>query len=237
MTDIALPLEVPWVLSANGTRLAAGSSSPGDWHALLAGWLLGEGYVAKPAELQSVRTEIHASGTVHVQSRVETSSFEKAFDEQLHRADSGCGLNHFLHCAPRVLWRERAALTTGAGDVGALLKSLFGACTEASAAGGVHGAALSDGSTLRYVSIDVSRHSAVQRTIGAAFLAGQDLSRFGLVLTARISGPMAVTAARAGLAWVTSRSIPTSLAAAIAAGAGLPIVARAGGHGAQRLGA
>ena len=122
-------------------------------------------------------------------------------------------------------------------DAATLLKSLFAACDEVSPEGGVHGAALSDGRTLHTPAVDVARHSAVHRAIGAVFLSGADLSQLGLLLTARISGPIALTAARAGLAWVASRSVPTSLAAAIALRAGLPLLARAAGRGAQRFGA
>ena len=48
-----------------------------------------------------------------------------------------------------------------------------------------------------------------------------------------ISGGIAEKAARAGLAWVASRSVPTTLAVEIAAAAGLPIVARAAGKDAR----
>jgi FdhD protein len=237
MSHEALPLEAPWVLDANGTRLATGSSTPGDWTALLAGWLLGEGFVRQPGDLLSVQAEPLANGTVRVRALIDGPGFETARAEQQHRHNEGCGLNHFLHCAPDSLRRERPRFALERHDAATLLKSLFAACDEISPEGGVHGAALADGRTLHKPAVDVARHSAVHRAIGAAFLSGADLSQRGLVLTARISGPIALTAARAGLAWVASRSVPTSLAAAIAERAGLPLLARAAGRGAQRFGA
>ena len=62
---------------------------------------------------------------------------------------------------------------------------------------------------------------------GAAVLEGADLRTLGLVTTARISGRIAAQAARAGLAWIASRSVPTTLALEIAGVAGIPVVARA----------
>jgi len=237
MSESALPQEVPWTLSANGTRLATGASSPGDWAALLAGWLVSEGAVVRRADLRSVRWELLESGAVHVAADVDAAGLQRATEEQRHRQEAGCGLHHFLHCAPGLLRRARAPLAPTADEAADLLKAVFAACNAASPAGGIHGAALSSGPTLNAPSIDVARHSAVLRAIGAAFLDGADLSVLGLVLTARVSGPIAATAARAGLAWVASRSIPTTLAAAIAANAGLPILARAGSRGAERMGA
>ncbi|NIP78675.1 MAG: sulfurtransferase FdhD, partial [Gemmatimonadetes bacterium] len=76
---------------------------------------------------------------------------------------------------------------------------------------------------------EVGRHNGVDKTIGSALLAGSTLTTLGLLTTARISGEIAEKAARAGLAWVASRSVPTTLAVEIAAAAGLPLVARAPG--------
>jgi FdhD protein len=83
----------------------------------------------------------------------------------------------------------------------------------------------------------VGRHNAVDRALGAAFLAGDGPQGCGLVLSARISGQMAMVAARAGIAWIASRSVPTRLALEIARAAGLPLIARAGRQGHRARGA
>ena len=54
-----------------------------------------------------------------------------------------------------------------------------------------------------------------------------------LVTTARISGGMAAKAARAGLPWIASRSVPTTLALEIASLAGITVFARAAGPDAR----
>ena len=50
---------------------------------------------------------------------------------------------------------------------------------------------------------------------------------FQLLVTSRISGEIALKAGRAGLAWIASRSIPTTLALRIAQAASIPLVGRA----------
>jgi FdhD protein len=107
-----------------------------------------------------------------------------------------------------------------------LFRSLF-ALTRRGDLGGMHAAALSDGNELLFPLEEVGRHNAVDKVIGQAILSGTPTSGLGLVITARISGEIALKAARAGLAWVASRSIPTTLALELASLAGLPLLARA----------
>jgi formate dehydrogenase accessory protein FdhD len=67
----------------------------------------------------------------------------------------------------------------------------------------------------------------VDRAIGAAW-PSVELARSGLVLSSRVSGAIALKAARAGVSFIASRSIPTTLAAQVCDCASLPIIARAG---------
>jgi formate dehydrogenase accessory protein FdhD len=222
-----LPEEVPWVLDVNGKRVSAATSSPGDWHALCAGRLLAEGFIHSGGELLSCTSKRLPSATMRIVAQVPPDCFESAWIELQHRLSNGCGLLHFVSCAPGVLKRQRAPFSFEHELAAQHLKRLFAACDAASPAGGVHGAALAAGNGLGEPSIDVTRHSAVDRALGTALLSLQNLSQAGLILTARISGQIALAAARAGLAWVASRSVPTRLAVALAAGAGLPLIARA----------
>jgi formate dehydrogenase assembly factor FdhD len=106
------------------------------------------------------------------------------------------------------------------------LHALMAALLDGNA--GVHGAALVRGNEMVHRVEDVGRHAAVDRLVGAALRRGWDARELGLATTARISGDMAYKAARAGLAWIASRSVPTTLALEIAALVDLPIAARAG---------
>ncbi|HEX9106422.1 MAG TPA: formate dehydrogenase accessory sulfurtransferase FdhD, partial [Longimicrobiales bacterium] len=110
-----------------------------------------------------------------------------------------------------------------------LFRQLFASAEQYEQSGGLHSAALCDGARLLHTVEEVGRHNAVDKAIGLGLLAGDDLSRLGLLLSARVSGAMAAKAARAGLAWVASRSVPTTMAVAVAETSGLPIVARAAG--------
>lgn len=220
--------EVPWHLDVNGSRTFAGTFTPGRARDLAAGRLLGEGFLRRASDLQRIDAIPQSAGSIRIVATIDPALETRARAELSHRAEHGCGLRHFTACEPTALNAGPRRAIPPATDFPGILRQLFAECDSRFPDGGVHAAALWDGEKLRHQAEDVGRHNAVDRVLGAAFLAGDDLNALGLVLSARISGQMAMTTARAGVAWLASRSLPTSLAAEIAAAAGLPLIARAG---------
>lgn len=144
---------------------------------------------------------------------------------------------HALGCA-----ECRARLSSGSAplpDPAAfpeLFRELYARGVRYGETGGVHSAGLVRGGALVEAVEDVSRHSAVDKLVGFMVLEDRSAGELGLLLSARISGEIAWKAARAGLAWVASRSVPTTLAVAVAEAARLPLLARAGRPEARRFG-
>lgn len=219
--------EVPWHLEVNRVRTFAGTFTPGRAHDLAAGRLIAEGFVRVPQHLQVVDSRTEKSGAVRIEATIDPALEDRARATLRHRSENGCGLLHFVHCEPEELGPAPRAEMPTATEFARIMRGLFTACDERYPDGGVHAAALWDGQELRFQSEDVGRHNTVDRVLGAAFLSHAGPTGLGLVLSARISGQMALAAARAGVAWVASRSVPTSLAVAIADVARLPLVARA----------
>jgi len=93
--------------------------------------------------------------------------------------------------------------------------------------GGIHAAALTDDATLQFHAEDIGRHNAVDKVIGAAVIARQPIAGRGLLVTGRISAELAHKAARAGLAYVATPSVPSTLALTVAQRAGMVLVGRA----------
>jgi FdhD protein len=58
-------------------------------------------------------------------------------------------------------------------------------------------------------------------------LAGRQIAGLGLLVTGRISAELAFKAARAGLDWVATPSVPSTLAVEIARRSGMTLVGRA----------
>src|SRR5262245_7179195 len=215
--------ETPVAITVNGHPVLQTTCTPSLLEAFAAGRLLAEGYVHERTDVRAITVE----GGDHLRTiRVELAlpAAQAGEGERRHRAQHGCGILYYLDCAPETIRRPWMAQTPELGLFTPLFAQLFAAADELRETGGMHSAALYDGSSLVHTVHDVGRHSAVDKTIGLAVQAGAELSGFGLLLTSRISGEIAVKAARAGIGWVASRSIPTSLALRVARPANLPLI-------------
>ncbi|HYF38162.1 MAG TPA: formate dehydrogenase accessory sulfurtransferase FdhD, partial [Gemmatimonadales bacterium] len=99
--------------------------------------------------------------------------------------------------------------------------------------GGIHAAALVDSASASLLAHaeDIGRHNAVDKSLGGALLSGHPVEGLGLLVTGRISAELAFKAARAGLAYVATPSVPSTLAVEIARRSGMVLVGRAvSGH-------
>lgn len=217
--------ETVFWLEAGGRRIAVWTASPDRYSELGLGRLVAAGYLT-PGEPVPDLEVVENGESVGVRVRLSAAAVERGEAEAAHRREAGCGLLHYVECEPGVLsGRPRDALPEA--DWHALFQALYGPGGDRSS--GLHAAALSDGRSLRHRVEEVGRHNAVDKVIGAALLEGYWQGAAGLVVSSRVSGEMALKAARAGLGWVATRSVPTTLALRIAEVAGLPIVARAVG--------
>jgi FdhD protein len=127
----------------------------------------------------------------------------------------------------------------------ALFKALFGRGDRYKDTGGIHAAALVDPAAiaagaetaLLAHAEDIGRHNAVDKSIGGALLAGRRVEGLGLLVTGRISAELAFKAARAGVSWVATPLVPSTLAVEIARRSGMVLVGRAVSGTPQRHGA
>lgn len=227
--------EAVWSLVINGAPWSSGTASPGSERALGLGRLVMDGLIASMADVSDLRTDALENGARRIEATIEPHRLAVGRELREHQAAAGCGLLHFIACAPRLLSRPRPADLPGGEEIATMLDSLFRSCRRTAPGGGVHAAGLWRAGELRFITVDVARHAAIEKVVGAACLTEGLPSGGGLVSTARLSGAMALLAARAGVSWLASRSIATSLAVDIAAVAGLTLVARATGGGARMI--
>jgi FdhD protein len=223
-------------LHVNGQMMATWTASPVALEELAVGRLLTLGFIRAGSQVRSLR--VGRDGPIHVvEIEVDAEGAALAAEDAAHRTEHGCGLRFVIDCRPERV--ARAPDAAGPPDLArfpALFRALFDQSPSRKETGGHHTATLSDGERLLHVHEEIGRHNGVDKVIGAALLAGLDLRHHGLLTTARISGEIMEKAARAGMGWVASRSVPTTLAAEIAAAAGVPTVARAASPDARVFG-
>lgn len=214
-------LEAPVWIAVNGARRVVLTCSPAAPDALAIGHLLTEGWIRSVTDVRSIRVATGPGGSSGVDVDLDAALVADAEALRSHQLQHGCGLRHFVDCEPLTTRETAGAVTDLAFDV--VFRALFAAADAASPGGGVHAAALSDGVTLQHCAIDVARHCAVDRSVGLACLAGVEPNRYGLVLTSRVSGAIALKAVRSRVLWLASRSVATPLAREIAAAGGVEI--------------
>ncbi len=222
--------ETPVWLEVNGRPAVTWMCTPDQLEELAVGWLHGEGYIRSVADVVSLRPCATDLG-FWVQVPPELMAAVTADDRRRVLA-SGCG-------AVPVALADPASIPTapvrGAvpplATMRALFKAMFAQGRRYHETGGIHAAALTDGRELLAHAEDVGRHNAVDKVIGSALLRRRDPAGLGMLVTGRISAELAFKAVRAGLVWVATVSVPTTLAVTIAARAGVTLVGRAvSGH-------
>jgi FdhD protein len=193
---------------------------------LAVGWLHGEGYIETRKDLRSLRpcaTDLGFWAEVD-----DARARAVAAEGRTPVLASGCG-------AVAVFLADPASAPAGAprgapppgADLRAQFKALFAAGTRYQDTGGIHAAAISMETDLLHHAEDIGRHNAVDKVIGAALLHDRSPSGLGLLVTGRISAELAFKAARAGIAWVATPSVPSTLARTIAQRTGMTLVGRA----------
>ena len=226
--DSAAVEEVAVWLEVNGEPAVTWMCTPDQLEELATGWLHGEGYIATLDDLVKLRpcaTDLGFWAEV-AQERVGRVKAEN----RKRVLASGCGAVSTFLADPHAV-RHGATPVRGEPPaperLRALFKELFARGERYNETGGIHAAALTDTTELLFHAEDIGRHNAVDKVIGAAVIARLPIAGRGLLVTGRISAELAYKAVRAGLAWVATPSVPSTLALTIARRAGMVLVGRA----------
>lgn len=225
--------EVPVWLEVNGRPAVTWMCTPDLLEELAIGWLHGEGYIdtVEEVHLRPCATDLGFWAEVP-QERVAAVQAEG----RKPVLASGCGaVSTFLADPATVEARPARGTPPGLEELRGLFKALFARGERYRDTGGIHAAALVDPKALPSPLIahaeDIGRHNAVDKVLGGALLAGRKIQGLGLLVTGRISAELAFKAARAGLAYVATPSVPSTLAIEIARRSGMVLVGRAvSGH-------
>jgi FdhD protein len=231
--DLALeePLEIQVAYGPEGARqwktAAITMRTPGHDRELAAGFLVGEGLLRSLDQLEAVHMRGPRDGKEGWQHGVRVTlrpgvAPDLARLERNFYTTSSCGVCgktsmealelNFFPPLPAVGWRIEGA------TVSALPARLREAQAIFEQTGGLHAAGLFTPEG-RAVSVreDVGRHNAVDKVIGAQFLAGRGpLSGFLLVVSGRASFELMQKALAAGIPMLVAVGAPSSLAVEVA---------------------
>ncbi len=214
------PLEIRLVHAGVAETVSVTMRTPTDDASLAAGFLFTEGILADPSEVERIVPHLDTSGNVvEVHTRRPVT-----VDPELRRrffTNSSCGV-----CGRSLV---KGIYATRGGPVGsdltvsaALLIGLPARLRTAQPlfdrTGGLHAAGLFDpAGQLILAAEDVGRHNAVDKVVGARFLAGRLPDAHAILqVSGRVSYEIVQKAAAAGIPVVLAVSAPTSLAVSAA---------------------
>jgi FdhD protein len=218
-TELAddFPGEFPVKLTVNGRELATLVSSSHDLRFLVAGFLRTQGFVSEIGDFLAMGV-CEESGEANVRIRGE-------LPERLTPVlTSGCGTGisfTFNAGPPR---RAVAGATFDAESIFEMMREMAHLSERYGRHGGIHSAAISNGTAILHHAEDLGRHNTVDRLAGQALFSGTDLSGTLLLTSGRVSSEMAAKAASLGVALIASRTSPTDMAVRICKEAGIGLV-------------
>lgn len=211
------PAEFPIRLTVNGRDIATLVASPHELRFLVAGFLRTQGFVRETGDFLAMGV-CDESGEASVRIRGE-------LPERLTPVlTSGCGAGisfSFNAGAPKQVPPE-AAFSPEA--IFAMMREMSRLSERYGRHGGIHSAAVSDGSRILLHAEDLGRHNTIDRLAGQALFSGVDLNGRLLLTSGRVSTEMAAKAASLGIALIASRTSPTDLAVRICRERGIGLV-------------
>ena len=226
LAESAAVEEMPVWLEVNGEPAVTWMCTPDQLEELATGWLHGEGFIESLDDLLKLRPCAPDLG-FWAEVKPERVAIVKGEDRKRVLA-SGCGAVSTFLADPHAVAHTPARGEPPAGDsLRVLFKELFARGERYNETGGIHAAALTDGERLLFHAEDIGRHNAVDKVVGAAVIAREPIVGRGLLVTGRISAELAYKAARAGLSYVATPSVPSTLALTIARRSGMVLVGRA----------
>lgn len=219
-----LAVEAPLNVELDGEVVATTLRTPGADPALALGLLFAEGAFVHMDDVVEVRTESREVDLVAVRT---SGGVGRGRPRRLGLLTSACGacgrlgLDELLASVRPV----RPGRSLRADAVVEALEAMRAAQPFFERTGGTHAAAAFDESGQKLASAeDVGRHNAVDKVVGALLVAGTLPRAHLLVVSGRASFEIVHKAAAADFAALVSVSAPSSLAVAVANGAGMVLV-------------
>ncbi len=224
----SLAVEEPLEIRVDTRPVAISMRTPGHDEELAAGFLVGEGVLARRTDLRDIRLYVrNADGNVLDVFLADDTACDLATLSRNVLGSSSCGL---CGAASIAAIRRKFPPVRGRFKVTAeVLSSLPGKLAEGQAGfastGGLHAAALfTESGELLAIREDIGRHNAVDKIVGRGFLDGRlPLDNSILMVSGRVSFEIVQKALAAGIAFVAAVSAPSSLAVEFARESGMTL--------------
>ncbi|ATW24054.1 formate dehydrogenase accessory sulfurtransferase FdhD [Candidatus Formimonas warabiya] len=214
----------------NTKELATIVCSPGQIRHMAVGFLCSEGILSEPQDLKSLRVD-EEKGLVYAEIEgYEKSDAGKAFLRRYITPCCGRGRAAFYYLADALLCKPvESDLKIPAETVRILAKKLEENSHLFNKTGGVHSAALAEGSEMILFQEDVGRHNTLDKILGQCFLEKISLKDKIIVFSGRVSSEILLKTAKMGVPILLSRGAPTDLSLGLGKDLGITVIGFARG--------
>ncbi len=220
--------EIPVRLVLNNTPLVTLLCTPTELEELTVGFLLSEGLLHDKSQIRNLSVDVKEPA-VYMELSGLPEGFAGMFEKRT--ISSGCGKGITF-----TSFRPDADRRIEAPDHGISLddiRRLLGVFRTISKlyidTGGVHSAALSDGTDILFFSEDIGRHNAVDKLIGKAFLKSVPIENKILITSGRVTSEIMTKAGRNRFPILISRAAPSCMAVSLAEDTGITLIGFARG--------
>lgn len=213
--------ESSMTIRLNGSDYVTLACSPEAWEELAIGYLIAEGVIKNPLDLQSLRCKDNKIWIETGQPPIENYKLSKFIGTSM-------GPSKMANDSPLPNCRDNKSVYY-ADHLLHLVNDLNGKSETFKVTGGTHMAGVGFRDQLLVCYEDIGRHNAVDKTLGYAFMNQLPMEESCLVLSGRVAKEILLKAARSGLPLVLSRAAPTSGSIELAEKLGITIVGFARG--------
>ena len=230
VTD-SLICEEPLSIRIEGKPYAVVMRTPGDESAHVAGFCLAEGIVDTPEDIGEIAfcDGDDANVVTITLSSQRRRMAQPGLERRQFVSQTSCGLcgKELVQDLVQVLKPVVSPVVIAPEKAISLLSELARYQPLRQKTRAAHGAAIfNDRLEMISAAEDVGRHNALDKAVGALFLAGQLADAAALVLSSRISYELVQKTARAQIPIILAISRPTSLAVSLAEKVGLTLACR-----------
>ncbi|OPY13428.1 MAG: formate dehydrogenase accessory protein [Syntrophus sp. PtaB.Bin001] len=224
----ALSEEIPLTIEVNGNEIATILASPSHIDDLAKGFLFTSGMISGVSEIRNLFVDMDRfRAVVEVEGDLKNFLFKRIYT-------SGCGKGVIFHNPLDVMGKKAIDddFRIENEKLIALMKKFVSKQREHSDARGVHEAAMASSEAIYVARVDIGRHNAIDKVIGASLAAGVNMSDKILLTTGRVSSEIFSKILRARIPVITALGSCTNQAAKLARVTNITLVARArGGRG------
>ncbi|MDD2509961.1 MAG: formate dehydrogenase accessory sulfurtransferase FdhD [Syntrophomonas sp.] len=219
----SLVKEVPLTVFVNGRELSTLVCSPQAYKELGVGYLLNEGLVSDPADIQEIHHDPE-KGILFIEGKIKEPPNNKGHKRYFPKDNETLNSSFYFAKDARQIKSVESSFRIPASRLLQLIVLLEEKSLTFRRTGGVHSAALADNSGLIVRYEDIGRHNAVDKVLGYAFLNTIPLLDKCLVLSGRVASEILIKVARRGIPLILSRSAAMLLAVELAEKLGICVV-------------